>query len=107
SAIVESSEDEGLGENDASKQGRIDDIDVNEDITLVSTHDEQMFDADQDLGGEEVFVAQQDEKVIEKEVDAAQIHLQAELQAEFEKEQRLASEKGQQEVKANITLIES
>nr|GEY09083.1 hypothetical protein [Tanacetum cinerariifolium] len=75
SAIVESSEDEGLGENDASKQGRIDDIDVNEDITLVSTHDEQMFDADQDLGGEEVFVAQQDEKVIEKEVDAAQIHV--------------------------------
>nr|GEV71388.1 hypothetical protein [Tanacetum cinerariifolium] len=70
-ARVESSEDEGLGEEDASKQGRIADTDENKDITLVSTHDEQMFDADQDLGGEEVFVAQQDEKVVEKEVDAA------------------------------------
>nr|GEW64497.1 hypothetical protein [Tanacetum cinerariifolium] len=105
-----------------------------------------MFDADQDLGGEEVFVAQQDENVVEKEVDPDQIQdkakgyvfhepedsttttstipksksqdkgkakmieepvklkkkdqiqldeevalkLQAELQAEFEKEQRLA-----------------
>nr|GEW60973.1 hypothetical protein [Tanacetum cinerariifolium] len=72
---VESSEDEVLVEEDASKLGRIADIDVNEDITLVSTHDEQMFDVDQDLGGEEVFVAQQDKKVIEKEVDAAQIQV--------------------------------
>nr|GEU86602.1 hypothetical protein [Tanacetum cinerariifolium] len=53
------------------RRKRIADIDANEDVTLVSTHDEQMFDDDQDLGGEEVFVAQQDEKVIEKEVDAA------------------------------------
>nr|GEY15090.1 hypothetical protein [Tanacetum cinerariifolium] len=49
SARVESSKDEGLGEEDASKQGRIANIDANEDITLVSTHDEQMFDVDQDL----------------------------------------------------------
>nr|GEU61651.1 hypothetical protein [Tanacetum cinerariifolium] len=58
SARVKSSEDEGLGEEDASKQGRIANIDANENITLVSTHDEQMFDADQcadqDLGGEEL-----------------------------------------------------
>nr|GEW61368.1 hypothetical protein [Tanacetum cinerariifolium] len=67
SARVKSSEDEGLGEEDTSKQGRIADIDANEDITLVSTHDEQMFDVDQDLGGEEVFVTQQDKKVVEKE----------------------------------------
>ncbi|GJS67471.1 retrovirus-related pol polyprotein from transposon TNT 1-94 [Tanacetum coccineum] len=33
---VESSEDEGLGEEDASKQGRIADIDANEDIYLVN-----------------------------------------------------------------------
>nr|GEV17802.1 hypothetical protein [Tanacetum cinerariifolium] len=31
-------------------KGRIADIDANEDITLVSTHDEKMFDVDQDLG---------------------------------------------------------
>nr|GEV28878.1 hypothetical protein [Tanacetum cinerariifolium] len=79
STRVKSSEDEGLGEKEESKQGRIADIDANEDITLVSTHDEQLFDdeqmfnADQDLSGEEVFVAQQDENVFEKEVDAAQV----------------------------------
>nr|GEY70981.1 hypothetical protein [Tanacetum cinerariifolium] len=60
---------------DASKQGRIADIDANEDITLVSTHDEQMFDVDQDVGSEEVFVAQQDENVVKKEVDVAQIQV--------------------------------
>nr|GEZ68702.1 hypothetical protein [Tanacetum cinerariifolium] len=36
SARVESSEDEGLGEEDASKQRRIADIDANEDIYLVT-----------------------------------------------------------------------
>nr|GEX62839.1 hypothetical protein [Tanacetum cinerariifolium] len=75
-ARVESSdEDDDLGK-DASKQGRINDIDADEGITLVSTHDdEQMFDADQDLGGEEVFVAKQDENVVEKEVDATQVQV--------------------------------
>ncbi|GJX52397.1 hypothetical protein Tco_0280766 [Tanacetum coccineum] len=45
SAWVISSEDEGLGEEDASKQGRkIHDIDTDEDITLDNVHDEDMFD---------------------------------------------------------------
>nr|GEX68284.1 ribonuclease H-like domain-containing protein [Tanacetum cinerariifolium]GEX69932.1 ribonuclease H-like domain-containing protein [Tanacetum cinerariifolium] len=62
-ARVESLGDEqSLGE-DTSKYGRrIDDIDVDEDITLVSVHDDadkEMFDADKDLGGEEVFVEQE------------------------------------------------
>nr|GEU45090.1 ribonuclease H-like domain-containing protein [Tanacetum cinerariifolium] len=52
-ARVESSDDnEDLGE-DASKQEKINDIDADEGITLVSTHD----DANKDLYGEEVFVA--------------------------------------------------
>nr|GEU36199.1 hypothetical protein [Tanacetum cinerariifolium] len=73
-ARVESSDDnEDLGE-DASKQGRISDIDADESIALVSTHDDaKMFDVDKDLHGEEEFVAKQDENVVEKEVDAAQI----------------------------------
>nr|GEV76791.1 retrovirus-related Pol polyprotein from transposon TNT 1-94 [Tanacetum cinerariifolium] len=75
SARVESSKDEGLGEEDVSKQEKIADIDANEDTTLVSTHDEQMFDADQDLGGVEVFVAQQDKNVVEKEVNVAQVQV--------------------------------
>nr|GEX28474.1 hypothetical protein [Tanacetum cinerariifolium] len=58
SARVEFSTDGGLGEEDASKQGRIADIDENEDITLVSTHDEKMCDVDQDLGVDEATLAQ-------------------------------------------------
>ncbi|GJY57864.1 hypothetical protein Tco_0457756 [Tanacetum coccineum] len=53
---VESSEDEGLGEEDASKQGRIADIDANEDIYLVNVQtDEDMFGVN-DLDGDEVIV---------------------------------------------------
>nr|GEU47245.1 DNA-directed DNA polymerase [Tanacetum cinerariifolium] len=62
---------------DASKWGRkIHDIDANEDITLVNNQDdEQMFDADQYLRGEEVFVPKQDKNVVKKEVDAAQVQV--------------------------------
>ncbi|GJR20948.1 hypothetical protein Tco_0969475 [Tanacetum coccineum] len=53
---VESSEDEGLGEEDTSKQGRIADIDANKDIYLVNVHtDEDMFGVN-DLDGDEVIV---------------------------------------------------
>ncbi|GJY49863.1 hypothetical protein Tco_0439819 [Tanacetum coccineum] len=59
SARVVSSEDEGLGEEDASKQGRkIHDIDADEDITLENVNNDQMFDVS-DLAGEEVFVIKQ------------------------------------------------
>ncbi|GJX14374.1 hypothetical protein Tco_0206132 [Tanacetum coccineum] len=60
-ARVESSDnEESLGE-DASKQGRIDAIDADEEITLVSVHDVNVS------AGEEVFVAEQDvvEEVVE------------------------------------------
>ncbi|GJW80054.1 retrovirus-related pol polyprotein from transposon TNT 1-94 [Tanacetum coccineum] len=53
-AKVESSnKEESLGE-DASKQERIDAIDADEEITMVSVHDVNVLD------GEEVFVAEQD-----------------------------------------------
>ncbi|GKA23494.1 hypothetical protein Tco_0709527 [Tanacetum coccineum] len=53
---VESSDEEVLGEEDVSKQGRIDDIDANEDIYLVNVHrDEDMFRVN-DLEGDEVIV---------------------------------------------------
>ncbi|GJR14470.1 hypothetical protein Tco_0797122 [Tanacetum coccineum] len=75
-ARVESSGDEeDLGE-DASKQGRrINAIDADEDITLVNIQDDvdnEMFDVDA-LNDEEVFVAWQNENVVEKVVDAAQV----------------------------------
>ena len=56
SARVESSDEESLGE-DASKQGRIDDIDADENITLVNVQDDadkDMFDVSM-LDDEEVF----------------------------------------------------
>ncbi|GJY93708.1 hypothetical protein Tco_0509490 [Tanacetum coccineum] len=53
---VESSDEEGLGEEDASKQVRIDDIDANKEIYLVNVHkDEDMFGVN-DLKGDEVVV---------------------------------------------------
>nr|GEZ17577.1 hypothetical protein [Tanacetum cinerariifolium] len=56
SARVESSKDEGLVEQDASKQGRIADIDFNEDIYLVNVHkDKDMFSFN-DSEGDEVIV---------------------------------------------------
>nr|GEZ19451.1 hypothetical protein [Tanacetum cinerariifolium] len=70
SARVESSADEeSLGEGDSSKQGRISDIDANQDIYLVNVHRDEdilgvndqdntlMFDVDKDLQGEEVNAA--------------------------------------------------
>nr|GEZ38425.1 hypothetical protein [Tanacetum cinerariifolium] len=76
SARVESSNDEILGEEDASKHERIiDDLDTDEDIMLVN--DQEMFDADKDLQGEEVAVEQ--EVVVDKEpiVNDAQVSVAA------------------------------
>nr|GEV94496.1 hypothetical protein [Tanacetum cinerariifolium] len=80
-ARVDSSKDgQSLGK-DASKQGRkIDDIDVNEDITLVNDQDDvEIFDVN-DLHGEEMFVQKEfadkeinDEVSVVGEVNAARI----------------------------------
>ncbi|GJR25585.1 putative ribonuclease H-like domain-containing protein [Tanacetum coccineum] len=68
SAKVISFDDEGLGEEDASKQGRkIHDIDVAEYITLENAHDAKMFDT-RVLDDEEVFA---EKDVAEKEVSTA------------------------------------
>ncbi|GJR56996.1 hypothetical protein Tco_1499158 [Tanacetum coccineum] len=70
---VESSGDEENLDEDASKHGRrINAIDVDEDITLVSVQDDvdkEMFDMDT-LNGEEVFVAGKNENIVEEVVDA-------------------------------------
>nr|GEV60644.1 hypothetical protein [Tanacetum cinerariifolium] len=72
-ARVESSGDEESLGDDASKQERrIDAIDADEDITLVNDVNNEMFKVN-DLGGEEVFVARQNENVVEEVVDAAQV----------------------------------
>ncbi|GJR63262.1 hypothetical protein Tco_1505424 [Tanacetum coccineum] len=62
--VKSSDNEESLGE-DASKQGRIDAIDADEEITLVSVQnvDEEMFDVNV-LDGEEVFVAEQEVRLL-------------------------------------------
>nr|GEZ97791.1 putative ribonuclease H-like domain-containing protein [Tanacetum cinerariifolium] len=77
-ARVESSDDNKDFGEDASKQKRkINDIDVDEDITLVNDQDAKMFDVT-DLHGEEVFIDNDDankevndevQKVVEKVVE--------------------------------------
>ncbi|GJY23798.1 hypothetical protein Tco_0397456 [Tanacetum coccineum] len=76
-ARIESSKYEGLGEEDASKQGRIDDIDANKDIYLVNVHrDEDMFGVN-DLEGDEVIVETEvdHEVVVETEVASKDVNL--------------------------------
>nr|GEW73154.1 hypothetical protein [Tanacetum cinerariifolium] len=116
------------GEDASKQERRIDDIDADEEITLVNVQ----ADAEFDLGCEEVFVEQEvvvDKKKID-EVTLAQdkgkgIHVEElmkpkkkdqirldeeatlKLQAEFDKEQRLAREKAKKELEANIALIET
>nr|GEX80998.1 uncharacterized mitochondrial protein AtMg00810-like [Tanacetum cinerariifolium] len=67
--------EESLGEDASKQRRRINAIDVDEDITLVSIQDDadnEMFDVDV-LGGDEVFVAGKNENVVEEVVDAAQV----------------------------------
>nr|GEU36811.1 hypothetical protein [Tanacetum cinerariifolium] len=110
-----------LGE-DASKQGRINDIDADDDITLVNDQhdaDNEMFDLDA-LNGEEVSTALKTATISTEEITLAQAlealktskpkELDKEaalrLQAEFDEEERLAREKAEKEKRANIALIE-
>nr|GEV58187.1 hypothetical protein [Tanacetum cinerariifolium] len=86
SARVESSADEeSFGKEDASKQGRISNIDANQDIYLVNVHrdkdifgvndqdDTLSFNVDKDLQGEEV--------VVEKEVTCKDVSAVEEINA--------------------------
>ncbi|GJY48413.1 hypothetical protein Tco_0438369 [Tanacetum coccineum] len=66
---VKSFIDEGLGKEDASKQGSIADIDVDAEINLVSNH----FDADTDMFGVHELVG--DEVIVETEVASKDVKL--------------------------------
>ncbi|GJS67905.1 ribonuclease H-like domain-containing protein, partial [Tanacetum coccineum] len=68
-------------------------------VNVQDDADNEMFDVNI-LNDEEVFVAGQNENVVKKVVDVAQ------LQAEFDEEERLAREKAKKEKEANIALIE-
>nr|GEV69847.1 hypothetical protein [Tanacetum cinerariifolium] len=79
--VISSSDDEALDKEDTSKQGRIDEIDVDEDIALVSTHDDVSThdnivqnEGIEDVGEEEVVeVVTTAKMIIDAVVDAAQV----------------------------------
>ncbi|GKF58632.1 hypothetical protein Tco_0172169, partial [Tanacetum coccineum] len=78
-ARVESSEDEEDLSEDASKQGMINVIDADEDITLINVQDDadnEMFDVNV-LNSKEVFVARKNENVVKEVVDAVQVSTDA------------------------------
>nr|GEV40897.1 hypothetical protein [Tanacetum cinerariifolium] len=115
---IESFSDEESLSKDASKQGRmINVIDADEDITLVSAADNEMFNVDI-LGGEEVFVAGQNKNIVKEVVDAAQVKgiffqepgksttTKISSEKSQDKEERLAREKAEEEKRVNIALIE-
>ncbi|GJR85761.1 hypothetical protein Tco_0209772 [Tanacetum coccineum] len=116
---------ESLGE-DASKQRRIDAIDADEEITLVSVHDVNVS------VGEEVFATTVDDITLAQVLEEIKstkpkkkgvviqelgestttIYLQLSSQqsqdkAKFDEEERLAREKAEKEEEANIALIET
>ncbi|GJX22400.1 hypothetical protein Tco_0226845 [Tanacetum coccineum] len=113
-ARVESSEDEGLGEEDASKQGRISTINADANITLV------IASKDVNLSVDEVTLAQTLQKmkstkpkakrVVIQEREQDQIRLDEEtamkLQALFDEEERLTKEEALNVEKASIALTE-
>nr|GFC39939.1 hypothetical protein [Tanacetum cinerariifolium] len=83
--IKSSTDEESMGEEDASKQGMISDINANQDIYLVNGHGDEdifgvndqddtlMFDADKDLQGEEI--------IVEKEVSGKNVSVVEEVNA--------------------------
>nr|GEW27462.1 hypothetical protein [Tanacetum cinerariifolium] len=73
--VISSYDDEALDEEDTSKQGRIDEIDADEDIALVSTHYNIVQDEGiEDVGKEKVVeVVTTDKMLINTVVDATQV----------------------------------
>nr|GFA11209.1 hypothetical protein [Tanacetum cinerariifolium] len=82
---VESSEDKGLGEEDASKQERIADIDANEDIYLVNVHNNENMFGVNDLDGDEVIVESED---VAKQAKEAKIDVDYELSQRLQAEEQ-------------------
>nr|GEV76253.1 retrotransposon protein, putative, unclassified [Tanacetum cinerariifolium] len=79
--VISSSDDEALDKEDTYKQGRIDEVDANEDIALVSKHDDVSTQGNivqdesiEDVGKEKVVeVVTTAKMLIDTVVDAAQV----------------------------------
>nr|GEU39303.1 hypothetical protein [Tanacetum cinerariifolium] len=69
--VESSGDEESLGEDASKHRRRIDAIDADYEITLVNDADNEMFDLD-DVGGEEVFVAEKNKNFVEEVVNVSQ-----------------------------------
>nr|GEX14445.1 ribonuclease H-like domain-containing protein [Tanacetum cinerariifolium] len=100
--VISFSDDEALDKEDTSKQGRIDDLYVDEDIALVSTHDDVVQDKGiEDFGEEEVVeVVTIAKMLIDTVIDVAQVTTALTITAKSTKTN--AKDKG----KRNAKLIE-
>nr|GEW67818.1 hypothetical protein [Tanacetum cinerariifolium] len=100
--VISSSDNEALDKEDTSKQGRIDDLDADEDIALVSTHDDVVQDEGiEDFGEEEVVEVVTIAKIlIDTVIDVAQVTTALTITAESTKTN--VKDKG----KRNAKLIE-
>nr|GFA78216.1 hypothetical protein [Tanacetum cinerariifolium] len=117
--VISSSNDEALDKEDTSKQGRIYKINADEDIVLVSTHNDVVQDEGiEDVDEEEVVEVQDKDKgkakVIEEPVKLKkkdQIMFDEEvarkLQEDIYEQKRLVRERARQEEEANSALIET
>nr|GEU59977.1 hypothetical protein [Tanacetum cinerariifolium] len=111
-AEVESSDNkESLGKDASKQEKRIDVIDSDEDITLVSVQDDtdnKMFDLDDLDNGKGIMI---EEPMKPKKKDQIMLDKEAALmlQAKFDEEERLARERerAKKEQEANIALIET
>nr|GEU73973.1 hypothetical protein [Tanacetum cinerariifolium] len=90
-----SGDEESLVEDASKQESRINAIDTDEDITLVSATNNKMFDIDV-LGGEEVFFVGQNENIVEEVVGVAQVSTTATTVTITTKEITLAQDKGKE-----------
>nr|GEX10477.1 hypothetical protein [Tanacetum cinerariifolium] len=117
--VISSSDDEDLDKEDTSKHGRKDEIDADEDITLVSTHDDELQDEGiKDVEEEEVVevvtttkmlidtvvnVAQVTTTIADVRVSAAETIVTTALTIDAEST-KIKSEKPQVEIQAKIDV---
>nr|GEU63279.1 hypothetical protein [Tanacetum cinerariifolium] len=109
--VISSCDDEALDKEDTFKQGRIDEIDADEDIVLVSTHDDMVLDEGTKDGKEEVVEVVTTVKMLIDTVKKDQILFDEEvarkLQEEIYEQERLVGERARQDKEANSALIET
>nr|GEV47822.1 hypothetical protein [Tanacetum cinerariifolium] len=96
--VISSSNDKALDKEDTSKQGKINEIDADANITLVSTHDDNVVQDEgiEDVGAEEVVEVVTTAKMI---VDAVQVTTTPTITAESTKTNVEVQDKGKGKVK--------